>query len=229
MRFIGSDTLKKLFIFDWDGTLIDSADKIVGAMLAAIAELQLEPRSDAEARNIIGLGLPEAVQHLYPDLSAVGQQAMRAAYARHFTEADQVPCALFPGALETLNALREQGCLLAIATGKNRRGLTRVLGGLGLSDFFDGSRCADETRSKPHPQMLYELLVEFGLPLEAAVMVGDTEYDMAMARSAGIDRIAVDYGAHALERLLPYEPALVLERLEQLLAWRESGAAFRRG
>jgi len=215
--------MKKLFIFDWDGTLIDSADKIVGAMLAAISELELESRTDAEARNIIGLGLPEAVQHLYPELSEAGQQAMRAAYARHFVAADQVPCALFPGALETLAELRDAGCLLAIATGKNRRGLTRVLGGLGLLDFFDATRCADETRSKPHPQMLHELLAGFGLPAVSAVMVGDTEYDMAMARNAGMDRIAVNYGAHAVERLLSYEPALVLERLSQLVDWRAGG------
>jgi len=214
--------MKKLFIFDWDGTLIDSADKIVGAMLAAIAELDLEPRSADQARNIIGLGLPEAVQHLFPDLSEAGRDAMRAAYARHFVAADQVPCALFPGALEALGRLRENGCLLAIATGKNRRGLTRVLGGLDMLDYFDATRCADETRSKPHPLMLHELLEEFGVPVEAAVMVGDTEYDMAMARNAGMARIAVDYGAHALERLLPYEPALVLSRLHQLPDWLES-------
>jgi len=214
--------MKKLFIFDWDGTLIDSADKIVVAMLAAIAELDLEPRSAEQARNIIGLGLPEAVLHLFPDLSEAGQQAMRAAYARHFVAADQVPCALFPGALESLDRLRRNGCLLAVATGKNRRGLTRVLGGLGLLDYFDATRCADETRSKPHPLMLHELLAELDVPLEAAVMVGDTEYDMAMARNAGMARVAVDYGAHALERLLPYEPALVLSRLHQLPEWLES-------
>jgi len=214
--------MKKLFIFDWDGTLIDSADKIVGAMLASIAELQLEPRSAAQARNIIGLGLPEAVRHLYPELSAAGLKAMQAAYARHFIAADQVPCALFPGALAALEQLRRNGCLLAIATGKNRRGLTRVLGGLGLSDYFDASRCADETQSKPHPQMLHELLAELALPVESAVMVGDTEYDMAMARNAGMARIAVDYGAHAVERLLPFEPALVLNRLSQLPEWLDS-------
>lgn len=208
-----------LFIFDWDGTLIDSADKIVGAMQAAIAELALAPRSADEVRNIIGLGLPEAIQHLYGDLSEAGQQALRKGYAHYFVEADRNPCALFPEALATLAALREQGCLLAVATGKNRRGLTRVLGGLGLLEFFDASRCADETRSKPHPLMLHELLAELAIPAQHAVMVGDTEYDMAMAEAAGIERIAVNYGAHAVERLLPYKPALVVARLSQLLEW----------
>jgi phosphoglycolate phosphatase len=215
-----------LFIFDWDGTLIDSADRIVGAMQSAIAELQLPPRTDAEVRNIIGLGLPEAVEYLYPELSAAGQQAMRAGYVKYFLEAEQVPCALFPEVLETLHRLREGGCLLAVATGKNRRGLTRVLDGLGLQTFFDATRCADETRSKPHPQMLHELLAELSMPAEQAVMVGDTEYDMAMARNAGMARIAVDYGAHAVERLLPYEPALVMGRFGQLLDWREQRIAW---
>jgi len=115
--------------------------------------------------------------------------------------------------------LKEQEFHLAIATGKSRRGLDRVLAQLDLRDFFDATRCADETRSKPHPQMLHELLDELRMSVEQAVMIGDTEYDLAMARSAGMPRIAVDYGAHAIERLLPYEPALVLTEFAQLLAY----------
>jgi phosphoglycolate phosphatase len=213
--------VSKLFIFDWDGTLIDSANKIVGAMRAGIEEVQLPTRTDDEIRNIIGLGLPEAILHLFPDLSAAEQQLLRAAYAKHFVEADQrQPCELFPQVLTTLQQLREQGCLLAVATGKNRRGLTRVLSGLGLEQFFDATRCADETRSKPHPQMLHELLAELSMPAEQAVMIGDTEYDMAMARNADMPRIAVNYGAHAAERLLPYQPELVMAQFDELLDWR---------
>lgn len=215
----------KLFVFDWDGTLIDSADKIVGAMQAAIADRGLAPRSVAEVRNIIGLGLPEAIRHLYPDLSEAGQQVLRRAYADHFIAADRVPCRLFPQVLETLQALRDDGCLLAVATGKNRRGLTRVLGGLGLETFFDATRCADETCSKPDPLMLHQLLEELAVPAVEAVMVGDTEYDMAMAERAGMARIAVNYGAHAVERLLPFAPLLVVERFGQLLEWRGQRAA----
>ncbi len=209
-----------LFIFDWDGTLIDSADKIVGAMQASATELKLPPRSVLEVRNIIGLGLPEAILHLYPDLSEDALTAMRGAYATHFINADErLPCQLFPGVLKTLATLRERGCRLAVATGKNRRGLTRVLGGLGMSNYFDATRCADETRSKPHPLMLQELLEELSVPVEAAVMVGDTEYDLAMASAAGMRRIGVSYGAHAVERLWSHQPALILERFEQLLDW----------
>jgi len=210
-----------LFIFDWDGTLIDSAHKIVGAMQAAISEQQLPSRSIDDTRNIIGLGLPEAIATLYPELTEADREVLRQGYVTHYLAADHQPCELFPGVLATLQKLKEQEFHLAIATGKSRRGLDRVLAQLDLLDYFDATRCADETRSKPHPQMLHELLDELRMSAEQAVMIGDTEYDLAMARSAGMPRIAVDYGAHAIERLLPYEPALVLTEFAQLLAYRD--------
>lgn len=210
-----------LFIFDWDGTLIDSEQRIVGAMQAAISACALSPRSHEQARNIIGLGLPEAIRTLYPELPDSDREALRQGYVTHYLASDHEPCELFPGVPETLRQLKEEGFRLAVATGKSRRGLDRVLDQLGMREFFDATRCADETRSKPHPQMLYELLGELQLPAAQAVMVGDTEYDLAMARSAGMERIAVDYGAHAVERLLPYQPALVLTEFPQLLAYRE--------
>ena len=209
-----------LFIFDWDGTLIDSAQRIVDALQAAIAECSLSPRTDEQSRNIIGLGLPEAITALYPELSVTGREALRQSYVKHYLAADHRPCELFPGVLTTLHALKEKNFHLAVATGKSRRGLDRVLDQLELRDFFDATRCADETRSKPHPQMLHELLAELKLASERAVMVGDTEYDLAMARTAGMQCIAVDYGAHAIDRLLAYEPELVLSEFSQLLAHR---------
>jgi phosphoglycolate phosphatase len=138
---------------------------------------------------------------------------------RHFLAADQQPCEFFPGALETLEQLKTRGHRLAVDTGKSRRGMHRVLGQLDMHDYFHASRCADETRSKPHPQMLHELLAELRADCADAVMIGDTEYDMAMARTAGMARIAVGFGAHAVERLLPYAPLLVLDNLQQLLSW----------
>lgn len=209
-----------LFIFDWDGTLLDSADRIVAVMESAIADRGLPPLPQAAIKNIIGLGLPEALRALYPDLPAVELLELQSAYSRRFVESEAVPCNFFPGVLETLECLRVGGNRLAVATGKSRRGLTRVLTGLGMSDYFDASRCADETQSKPHPQMLHELLVELAVPAGSAVMVGDTEYDMAMALAAGMPRVAVDYGAHAVERLLPYQPGLVLSDFTRLLDWR---------
>jgi len=201
---------------------MDSADRIVTVMQQALSDRGLVPLTDASIRNIIGLGLPEALRTLCPDLPAPEIQELQSAYSRRFVDAGAVPCQLFPGVRETLDTLRADGGRLAVATGKSRRGLNRVLAGLGMSDYFDATRCADETRSKPHPLMLNELLVELAVPAERAVMVGDTEFDMEMAVNAGVPRIAVDYGAHAVERLLRYEPGLVLSRFAELRSWRWS-------
>lgn len=209
-----------LFIFDWDGTLLDSADRIVAVMQQAVADRDLSPLTQASIKNIIGLGLPEALRALYPDVPGAELVELQAAYSRRFVESEEESCKLFPGVLATLEQLRANGNQLAVATGKSRRGLVRVLTGLGLTDYFDATRCADETRSKPHPQMLHELLAELAVPAERAVMVGDTEYDMEMAVSAGMPRIAVDYGAHAVERLQRYAPSLVVSDFPELLEWR---------
>ena len=119
--------------------------------------------------------------------------------------------------METLEGLRDRGFLLAVATGKSRVGLDRVLQSLGMANFFDATRCADETRSKPHPLMLQEILQELGVLPEAAVMVGDTEFDLMMARQAGVTAIGVTYGAHPLPRLVACEPLLLLDQLPELL------------
>src|SRR5690606_26190245 len=129
------------------------------------------------------------------------------------------PSALFPGVMDTLVQLGKQGHRLAIATGKSRQGLDRILAGLGVADLFEASRCADETASKPHPLMLEQLLASFGLSASDAVMVGDTEYDMDMARRIQMPRIAVSYGAHHIDRLKPYNPALCMDEFVELLNW----------
>lgn len=209
-----------LFIFDWDGTLIDSKAKITQAMQLAIGELGWEPLDDHLIHNIIGLGLPEAIHCLYPDAPLDQRQELRDAYARHFLELDVgCPSDFFPGVKETLGYLKEEGHILAVATGKSRKGLDRILGVMGFTSFFHATRCADETASKPDPLMLEELLREFGVPAEAGVMIGDTEYDMAMAHRIGMPRIAVSYGAHHVERLYAYDPVLCLDQFDELLAW----------
>ncbi len=209
----------ELIIFDWDGTLIDSESTIVNCMQGAIVELGLPARDAASIGNIIGLGLREAILQLYPEFDDAQVEALRDGYSRFFISNDLTSGEVFPNVSETLAALHGHGCHLAVATGKSRRGLDRAFSHIDWDHYFHASRCADETKSKPHPQMIHELLDQFQVPAERALMVGDTEYDMDMARQAGVDRVAVDYGVHHVDRLVPYEPRLVVGDLKDLADW----------
>lgn len=206
-----------LVIFDWDGTLVDSAGRIVACLRLAAADAGLDDREDAEFADIIGLGLPQAVEQLYPGLDGGRTARFRDRYAHHFIASDIAPSLFFPGAIDTLRALRERGYRTAVATGKSRRGLDRALAAYGVVDCFCSTRCADETASKPDPRMLLEILEELGMDAGSAVMVGDTEYDMAMAARAGIARVGVSFGVHAPERLGRHDPLAVIDRLPELL------------
>lgn len=211
-----------LLIFDWDGTLSDSKAKITKAMQLAAEDMGWLPLADHHIHNIIGLGLPEAIQRLYPEVDLSGRQRLRDAYAAHFLSLDEArPSDFFPGVMDTLHRLKADGHTLTIATGKSRKGLDRIFGVLGVADFFHATRCADETASKPDPLMLEELLSEFGVAAGEAVMIGDTEYDMEMARRIHMPRIAVSYGAHHVDRLHSYQPELCLDQFDQLLAWKK--------
>ncbi|MBA6412173.1 HAD-IA family hydrolase [Parahaliea sp. F7430] len=205
-----------IVIFDWDGTLCDSIDGIVQAMQAAAQELSIEsPEVDA-VRNIVGLGLPQAVQRLFPDKSEAGRLALAEAYSRQYIAATAEPVRLFDGAREMLENLRQSGFELAVATGKSRRGLNRVLAGLAMEDYFDATRCADETKSKPDPLMLREILAERGFAAEQAWMVGDSEYDLAMAAKLGMPSVGVSFGVHSPERLRQHNPRHLLDELGEL-------------
>lgn len=205
-----------LLIFDWDGTLIDSAAKIVTCMQYAAEESGVEPLPDEPIRQIIGLSLPQAIAVLYPNESPALHEDIRQRYVSHYIGMDQTPTPLFADVTETLHTLRDAGYTLAVATGKARRGLDRVLEQMGMQKFFHATRCADETRSKPHPQMLHELL-DFVCEPEQALMVGDSCYDMEMAQAASVPRVAVSYGAHRIEQMLRYEPVACLDRFVDLL------------
>ena len=207
----------ELLIFDWDGTLIDSEASIVQSMQASIADLSLEARSDTQIRHIIGLGLREALVTLYPDQSDVTYNALTDRYRFHFLNDD--PAEPFPGVEELLLRLEAAGYLLAVATGKGRSGLDRAFAQVGFGHVFSASRCADETRSKPHPLMLEELLDFFGMSAENAIMVGDTSYDLDMARNAGMDSAAVCTGVHDKSVLLQSDPVVCLEAAPQLWDW----------
>ncbi|TXF13647.1 HAD-IA family hydrolase [Pelomicrobium methylotrophicum] len=207
-----------LLVFDWDGTLMDSAGAIVASVQAACRDLGLPEPSDEAARYVIGLGLSEALAVLVPQLPLHRRAELVERYRSHFL-ARYPGIALFEGARETIEALHAQGYRLAVATGKSRRGLSRALETTGLARYFHGSRCADECFSKPHPAMLHELLEEFGVEPGRALMIGDTVHDLQMARNAGVAALAVAYGAHPKPTLMALEPLACVDSLGELRRW----------
>ena len=208
-----------LLIFDWDGTLMDSAAHITRCMSNAIAHVGAESRSDAQIRDIIGLGLDEAVQQLYPDATPHLCRDIVHEYRQEFLVRSTHGSELFAGARETLMQLRQQGYDLAIATGKSRRGLDKVLAETNLAPYFPITRCADETRSKPHSQMLEEILTDFNAKPSDALMIGDSEYDLLMANNLKMDALAVSYGVHSLQRLLQYQPRGYVHSVADIPQW----------
>lgn len=209
----------ELLVFDWDGTLMDSQARIVACIRAAFVDADLEPPSREAASDIIGLGLDDAMARLLPGSGPAQRTAIAAAYRRHFLGGNPTPSVLFPGADETLERLVAGGYLLAVATGKSRVGLDRSLDETGLRDRFIATRCADETFSKPHPQMLLELMDELGVSPRETLMIGDTEYDMQMAVNARAAALAVCHGVHARERLIACSALDCLESLPAIPRW----------
>ena len=209
----------KLLIFDWDGTLADSIGRIVTSMREAALRAGRAERDDDAIKGIIGLGLPEAILTLYPDMAPDQVIAFRQHYADHYIASEAVPSPLFEGVVESLEAFRAEGYHLAVATGKARRGLDRVLKSHGWEDYFDITRAADETASKPHPLMLEQIMAHCGVSSRQALMVGDASFDLLMARNAGIDSVAVGYGAQSMERLLTFEPRLAINSFPELRTW----------
>ncbi len=213
-----------LLVFDWDGTLMDSKTQIVNCMKSAIAELGLATKQDHEISNIIGLGLDEAVMALFPELNHTQVKEVSQTYREHYLYKDNTPSPLFSGVPKVLDHLANAGYDLAVATGKSRRGLDKGLDDTGLKDYFPITRCADETRSKPHPQMLEEILIDHNVNPKQALMIGDTEYDMQLASNARVDAFAVSYGVHDLLRLLKQDPVGFIDRFDQLPDWLEQDA-----
>jgi phosphoglycolate phosphatase len=208
-----------LLIFDWDGTLSDSTAKIIQCLQQAAQSAGARVCSDDAIMNIIGLGLPECMRVLYPELTQAEQDEIRYYYSEHFIREDQTPSPFFEGVHEGLELLRDKGHLLTVATGKSRKGLDRVLKKLQLDNFFHASRCADETASKPNPKMLSELLDEFSVSKDEAIMIGDTEYDMSMAEQLAMPRVAVSYGAHKVARLQKFKPLACVDHFSEFVDW----------
>ncbi len=209
----------KLLVFDRDGTLADTSSGIVNAMQSAINTLGLDMRSIDEIQNTIGLGLAEAISNLFPKLEQRDQQALVNNYRQYYLQPSNGKTRLFPEAEETLHCLKGQGYLMAVATGKSRSGLDRALQETGLEAFSHASRCADEACSKPHPQMLLEIMDILDVEANKTLMIGDSDFDLQMANNAGIAGIAVSYGTQCMGRLLKCKPLTCLNRLNELIDW----------
>jgi phosphoglycolate phosphatase len=214
----------KLLIFDWDGTLMDSEARIVACVKAAVRDLGLPSLSDDAIRNIIGLGLREAVDTLFPGAHDQLHQDIVTRYRRHYFDPRRTPSQLFQGAGQAIETLAREEYLLAVATGKSRAGLNQVLDYTGLGEYFHATRCADETFSKPHPLMLEQILDELGVFPEEALMIGDTEYDLQMAANAGMPALGVTCGVHAVERLMKHKPLGCVDSVTSLPAWLQAYA-----
>jgi phosphoglycolate phosphatase len=212
-----------LLVFDWDGTLLDSTGAIVDAVQAACRDLDQPEPSDEHARQVIGLGLNDALRHSVPGLSEDRFPQMVERYRHHYLSRDH-ELQLFAGASELIAQLHASGFLLAVATGKSRRGLDRAMTHCGLGLYFSASRCADECFSKPHPQMLDELMQEFSVPPERTLMIGDTTHDLQMAINAGVAGLAVDYGAHSAKALDSLSPLARLHNIVELAQWLGTNA-----
>jgi len=210
----------QLIVFDWDGTLMDSEAKIVSCMHAAIADMGFEPRTNDQVRNIIGLGFKEALTVLYPDKPEHYDQFVEQ-YRKYFLDENSQSSPLFSYVSELLELLDKHSYFMAVATGKGRKGLDKVLKETNLQHYFHVTRCADETFSKPNPQMLNEIMSFVGVEADQTLMVGDTEYDLNMANNAGCDAIGIAHGVHDVERLEQCNPIEILQDIKQLYYWVE--------
>jgi phosphoglycolate phosphatase len=207
-----------LIAFDWDGTLFDSTGLITRCIQDACRDLGVAVPSDTDAAYVIGLGLNDALRHAAPGLAPERYPDLGHRYRHHYL-ARQHELVLFEGTLAMLRELKARNHWLTVATGKSRRGLDEALATSQLQGLFDGSRTADETASKPHPQMLLELMREFGAEPGRTLMIGDTTHDLQMARNAGVARVGVSFGAHEFESFAEFEPLAVAHSTRELHAW----------
>jgi phosphoglycolate phosphatase len=210
-----------LLAFDWDGTLHDSVVRIATSVRGAAADLGLPVPSEADARHIIGLGLADAMRHLFPDLAPRDYPALVERYRARFM-AGEASSALFDGAADALAALEARGHLLAVATGKSRVGLDHVLRVTGLERRFHATRCADEGHPKPNPDMLFALMRVTGVDPHEVLMIGDTTHDIDMAHAAGVDALAVGYGAHPANTLTAARPRALVASPREAWAWLQA-------
>lgn len=204
-------------IFDWDGTVMDSVGRIVSSMRIAAELSGAVVPSELQVRQIIGLSLDPALQTLFPDADVRMRQQLFEHYRDQYVLHNTTPAPMFAGAEQVFRELQQRGLMLAVATGKARRGLDRIFEETGLAPYFVTTRCADEARSKPHPEMLQQILAELQLPAEQAVMIGDTSHDMKMAQAINMPRIGITHGVDGHDVLSRYQPKAIVNNLHELL------------
>lgn len=209
----------KLVVFDWDGTLMDSLSRIAMCMRAAAVDVGIAPVTEHEVHQVVGLALDLAIKQLHPRLSPAQVEQMRQRYSHHYVEAEQTPSAFYEGIPEMLRRLAKTDVALSVATGKSRKGLNRVFGAHDVAGLFHSSRCADETRSKPEPDMLLEILEFHKVQPKDAIMVGDTEFDLEMASRAQVPSVGVTWGAHDITRLQKHAPQICVNTVAELSDW----------
>ncbi|MBD56867.1 HAD family hydrolase [uncultured Pseudoalteromonas sp.] len=206
----------KLVIFDWDGTVMDSVPKIVNCLRNTARELGIDIPSEQQAKYVIGLSLAKAAEVLFPAHAHLNDELV-AGYKAQYRELDVTPTPLFADVETVLKQLSEAGMQLAVATGKGREGIDRLLNESGLGQYFVNVKCSDDAKSKPSPDMLEQILHEQGIAKRDAVMIGDSQLDMAMANAAGIACIGVSFGAHSPAQLQKHTPLCVVDSYQQLL------------
>lgn len=195
---------------------MDSVARIVSSMRSAAKDVGLKVPTDQQVKDIIGLSLPQATQRLFPNTIEEKASLLHLRYKKHYIELDDTPTPLFSHAEQLFSDLLSQGKLLAVATGKGREGLDRLLRLTDTKQYFHSSRCASECQSKPHPEMLYQLLDEFSLQSHEAVMIGDSVHDLSMAEKANVDSIGVSYGVHDYQALSQHKPKAIVNSLREL-------------
>ena len=210
-----------LVVFDWDGTLLDSTGAIVKAIQSASRDVGATPPTNERARYVIGLGLRDALLHAVPDLPESRYDDLVDAYRKHYLSGDHELC-LFEGVEMLLQQLQAEHRWIAVATGKSRLGLDRALGHSGLGRYFDTTRTADETRGKPHPQMLEEIMNQFAVAPERTLMIGDTTHDLLMAQNAGAKGLGITHGAHQVSALLDCRPVGLVDSIPDLANWMKT-------
>ena len=217
----------KLAIFDVDGTLSDSQAHILAAMTEAFRAVGLTPPPPAAVLAIVGLSLPVALARLAPEADAATQAAAVAAYKQsYFTGRAASPAPLYAGAKDCLLHLAGRAdWLLAIATGKSRRGVNALIAHHGLEGLFTSAQVADDHPSKPHPAMVLAALRVAGVEAQDAVMIGDTTFDIEMGRAAGVATIGVSWGYHPVSDLEKAGAGRIVESFSELERALQEGFA----